>query len=129
MRFFNSTIFCIAILSILAMPVLLALHYNNWQYIYTLSTAIYIATFVLIVVFYWYLAKKINPFVLPVSFITFPVTLYFQMTAMRLFLEIRSDPAGWEIFTVFVAIYYSLPFLILTLIISTIYYFKSKKQR
>jgi len=46
---------------------------------------------------------------------------------MRSFLDVQSDPAGWEIFTVYVAVFFSFPFLVLTLIISIIYTMKMKK--
>ena len=128
MRIFINVVYCIILPSVLSIPVLLFIHYNNWQYIYISSISVYVITLLLVIVFFRFRAKKENPFILPVSFFIFPLTLYFLMSGMRLILDVKSDPGGWEIFTVFVAMYYSLPFLIITLIASIIYTVKKARS-
>ena len=128
MKFFVNTAYCLAILSVLSIPVLLLLHYNNWHYLSVSSVAVYIITILLVIVFYRFWAKKTNSFILPVSFSIFPVAFFFLMAGMRLILDVKSDPEGWEIFTVPVALFYSFPFLIVTLIISIVYTIKLRKN-
>lgn len=102
------------LLAFAALPILLSV---NGNISLKLSHAVvfgYGCTLLLIGLYYWLRAPKSNAFALPLCFVVFPFFLCGMMFGMRYLLPIRSDPGGWEILSVFVALYHSFPLAFLT---------------
>jgi len=123
MKFIRNSLFGIIILLILSLPIVLYL--ANIKKINTtviiMSVIFYVITLVLVLIFYYSkLKNNNNPFVVPVIFIISPVLFYLEFSSMRLFFDIMSCPAGWEIIIMFPALFYSLPLFIITTVVSVI---------
>ena len=91
-----------------------------------LSILFYVLTFIAIFLYYNYSNDGINLLTLPILFLVSPMIIYYEMKISRFFIDVQSCPAGYEILSVFVAIYYSLPFFVLTCIISGIIFYYRK---
>ena len=112
---------------ILSAPILLYLLYSNFVNVTSAPGKIfqvaficgfYIFTAALVAVYYLFWSSRYSLFIPSIIFISLPFFLYFALGTMRLIVDIKSCPAGWEIAAVLVAFAYSLPFFIITLIAS-----------
>jgi len=129
-KFIRNTFFGIIALIILSLPIVLYL--ANIEKINTIaiimSVIFYVISIVLVFIFYYSkLKNNNNPFVVPVVFIISPALFYMEFSSMRLFFDINSCPAGWEIIIMFPALFYSLPLFIITAVVSVIVKLKLKK--
>jgi hypothetical protein len=81
---------------------------------------IYPLTIILIILFYKRYSKVRNTYAVPLCFVFFPFLVYFMLAGSRLFFDsiIRTGAGGWEILAGVAVPFYSLPFLIITGIVS-----------
>jgi len=121
-----SVLLCTVVFSLLILFVILASQNNSTVFFILASLFAYVLTLLMVIVYYRYWNKKISQLVLPISFIFLPIVLFFVLNAMRLIVHVGSCPAGWEMFALAFAIIYSMPFFILTCVISLIHIFKAR---
>ena len=131
MKCFRNIIFGIIILLLLSLPIVI--YMANGGASDTILTIMYICfnviTILLIIVFYCFIVKNnYNLIVLPIVFMISPIIFYYELSSMRLFFDIMSCPAGWEIIVIGPTMLYSLPFFVITCIISLIKFIKIKKK-
>ena len=123
-------IFGVIILTVIAFPIVMYL--ANTQEVDDIIVLSYIGfniiTIILIYLYYKFIPRK-NSFALPLIFMASPVIFFSELALARSFVDINSCPAGWEIWSVFLTFFYSMPFFITTFIISIILLVRSSHGR
>jgi len=131
MKFIIKLFLGMILLLLLSLPIVI--YMANVETFNDISILMYICfnivTVFFIVVFYRYLSKKYLDFlILPLIFLVSPVLFYEELSSMRFFIDIMSCPAGWEIIAIFPTLFYSLPFFIITCIVSLIIFNKNNQK-
>ena len=79
----------------------------------------YLITIVLLFLLYRYWQDKHTLLLaVPINFLFSPFLAYWMLASARIIRDVGSDPEGWEIGAAFIAIFYSFPLAVLTLMIS-----------
>lgn len=129
-NFILSTLVADVLFTFFFLPIIFAMLFEWHQGIFlVVLVAFYLLTAAFLVFVYKKEHTKFSVYALPLSFVLLPVLIYYILAGCRLFINVQSCPAGWEILSVVVGIYYSFPFFVITLVFAVIKWRRKKNAQ